>query len=216
MISLNRFIRLLGAFAIAAVIGWVLPVRALAQNLLVNGGFETGDFTGWTITSADSGYVVGGVGNPNVPDGVFDGNFSAILGSSAISDLSESVTTNPGATYQLSFELSNGSGLNNSFQALIDGGVLLTLTNAPAFGWTNYSFDFTATLAGSDTVDFASAQPPTYWGLDDVSVTATVPEPGVTTILCGICIGAIAMALRSRRKFGLAAQGGGHMHASED
>jgi hypothetical protein len=36
----------LSVFIVAAIVLWISPVRA---ELFINGGFETGDFTGWTI-----------------------------------------------------------------------------------------------------------------------------------------------------------------------
>lgn len=60
--SFVRFMRQsLPALAIIAA-----PVPALAQNLVTNGGFETGDFTGWTAPSesypekVDTTYVASG------------------------------------------------------------------------------------------------------------------------------------------------------------
>ena len=37
----------------ALVLGWVLSSQASAAPLVTNGGFETGVFTGWTVTGAD-------------------------------------------------------------------------------------------------------------------------------------------------------------------
>ncbi|MCY2923833.1 MAG: hypothetical protein NT031_00055, partial [Planctomycetota bacterium] len=79
-----------GTYTVGEVMpsGWVQtwPSEAGTSNVIVNGGFETGNLTGWTIRNAGDGTVVinNGSYNPNGPDGPlppYDGGFSALIDS---------------------------------------------------------------------------------------------------------------------------------------
>jgi len=72
-------------FAVAAILSAALSTSAGAASLLVNGGFETGDFTGWTVTTASGSdgnlSVTTGGTSPNSGSGVAaptDGVYYAI------------------------------------------------------------------------------------------------------------------------------------------
>jgi hypothetical protein len=159
-----------------------LPARA---DQLVNGGFETGDFTGYTtsnlsftdvVTSGFAGYT------PH------SGSFFAALGNVGSQGIiSQTFSDTAGAQYDFSFFLaSNGSP--NTFSASIDGTTVLGPSNIATQGYTLYSFLFTGT--GSDTISFSERDDSDYLALDDVSVTATVsavPEPsGLVLVATGI------------------------------
>ena len=71
-----------------------------AQNLIINGDFETGDFTGWTVTLAPSG------SNIFVDHGPFpDTTLGAFFGAtgSDFDSISQTFATIPGAFYTLTF-----------------------------------------------------------------------------------------------------------------
>jgi len=70
-------------FASICVLSLALTVRA--NEVIVNGGFETGDFTGWTVTDSPGGtgsfFVAGGTNAPlsgNTTVGPRSGNFYAV------------------------------------------------------------------------------------------------------------------------------------------
>jgi hypothetical protein len=98
---------------------YVFPLMALAtvasgNNLFVNGGFETGDFTGWTASveggSQGSLFVQSGTGTPisgNSTVGPSSGNFYALTdqGGGGAYALTQSFTVGAGFNGVLSFDL---------------------------------------------------------------------------------------------------------------
>ena len=86
--------------------------RALAGgNLVVNGGFETGDFTDWLLRG-DSVFTFVGSDLPH------SGKYAADLGTSVqggVVSIEQSLSTIPGKPYLLSFWLENDGGTPNSF-----------------------------------------------------------------------------------------------------
>lgn len=165
-----------------------------------NGGFETGNFTNWifigntnqnTTLAADDGDVAGSNAlDPNVPDESFvhSGLYGAYFGqSNAVSSdavLSQTVATQPGQRYLVSFWLTcvarNGTNTPNNFTAKWNGSNLFSKTNLNPFGWTNMAYIVTTTGA-STALSFAFLQNPGAFGLDDVTVE-TVPPPVVQSV----------------------------------
>jgi hypothetical protein len=148
-------------------------------SLVQNGGFETGDFTGWTLVG-DSiiGNMIYNVVAPlgDFPDTVHSGFWGAFLGEGGYAaTLEQSLVTQPGTWYQLSFWFANpAAGTNQLFSVEWNGTPLLALTNPPAFGWTNFTRTVYAINTNS-TLHFAVENDTNYFGLDDVSVTAVPP-----------------------------------------
>jgi hypothetical protein len=169
---------------------------AQAHDIVVNGGFETGDFTAWSNLGDPLYSGVDG----NAPQ---SGSYAAYLGTgnAVTRTLSQTLSTNAGEFYDVIFWLQNeadvlGNAGPNSF-AFSWGGVDQPLglgPNAPAFGYTQYEFNLQATGA-STTIQFTFSQLPAYWDLDNVQV---IPEPS-SLALAGLAVG-LAAAQR-RRKF---------------
>jgi hypothetical protein len=148
------------------------------QGLVQNGGFETGDFTGWTL-----------VGDPTdnlVDDGLYitphSGNYAAALGEAGeLAWLSQTLPTFGGQPYLLSFWLASPDGETpNVFTAAWNGTSLYAGTNLAAFGWTN--LEFLVQAGNPDAVlQFGAQDDNSYLGLDDVNVTSVpVPEMQIT------------------------------------
>jgi hypothetical protein len=142
-------------------------------NLVTNPGFETGDFTGWT-QSGDTSFT-GVDGNPH--SGTNAGFFGP-TGSNGF--LSQDLATMAGGLYNLSFWLENDdtSG-DNHFEVSWNGSIILSLDNAPQFGYTLFTFTGLSASTSSTPLQFGFFNPPSFWFLDDVSVEAaggSVPE----------------------------------------
>ena len=151
----------------------------IVQSLVANGGFETGDFTDWTLVG--NGIVSQGPfgstiynaveSSSSYPSVVHSGSYGAFLGDNQLATLSQTLATIPGENYLLSFWLDNTtSGSSQRFQTRWNGSVIFNVTNPAAFSWTNRQFIVTAASSSSE-LQFGAENDPAYFGLDDISVS---------------------------------------------
>ncbi len=149
-----------------------LATSSVLADQVVNGGFETGTFSGWTVSDSSGFTNIG-------PDPLFahSGTYHANLGArGTIGTLTQNVVTTPGQSYTLSFWLANDSSVPpNSFDVFWNGASVLALSNASSFDYTLYSFNVMATGA-STQLQFQYRNDDDFFRLDDVSVEV-VPEP---------------------------------------
>jgi hypothetical protein len=177
----------------------MLAVAAQATTVF-NGGFETGDLTGWTLTN---GSVYDAVCQAGTPIGaatciVNSGDYAMSLGhAGGVTALSQSLTTTPGAIYTLDFYLANDNPTDvgvDTFEVMWDGSSVYSLSSPqPSFPYTLVSLNVTAT-SNSTTLAFLAQQDPSQWFLDDVSVQA-IPE--ATTMLM-VAFGLVTAGLARR------------------
>jgi hypothetical protein len=123
-------------------------LSAHAQNLVVNPGFETGDFTGWTpfLCRIGSSYV-------------HSGQYAAVLNCiprtcpvGCGGTLDQTITTVAGQLYHVDFWLANDEGnyfLENSFSASFAGVTFYSVVTAPNFPYTNFSGNVRASSTSS-------------------------------------------------------------------
>jgi hypothetical protein len=160
----------------------VLPVAVsvlVGESVVVNGGFETGDFTGWTLVgdTVIGQLIYNTVASASQFSGVVhSGYYGAFLGQSVKeATLTQTVATTPGKYYLVSCWLNNPvTGSVQQFHAYWGGTNFASLVNPPAFGWTNLLF-LTTAAATNTVVLFAAENDPNYFGLDDVTVTPLPP-----------------------------------------
>jgi len=180
-------------FQIVALAAVLIASAGQMQAAVINGGFETGDLTGWTVSGADSA-----VANPS---NARSGSYSFVgYDNDGFATLSQNFSTLAGAEYELDFwSFSSFVDPGNILRYQLDAGPIFTVSQTPTYALTTGSF----TASGSTTTLsflFETDDGTGVWLIDDVSVTQTsaaVPEP---TSMAIFGLGALGLAYRARRK----------------
>jgi hypothetical protein len=197
---LNKLVRI--ALTLTVLVFGTVGFAHAGSNLVTNGSFETGDFTGWTL-SGDTTFT--GVCDATTCPGGFtpeDGNYAAYFGPVGdTATISQSIATTPGDEYSLSFYLANPVGGTPNYFSVTFGNSSFSFTNfGVAFGWQQFTLTTVATTDQTN-LSFTFRNDPSYWFLDNVTVQqsgGSTPEPS-TLVLFGS--GALGLAGIARRKF---------------
>ena len=145
----------------------------LGPITIVNGGFETGDLTGWSPSNASAQFLALG--------GQF-GNYSAKLETGAAS-LSQDVATVSGTHYTVSFYvIGDPESSSNSLQVSWGGSTLLVATDLFG-GITHYTFDVVGDPSSATTaLTFTSTDDGPGLYVDQIIVSAdTAPATESTS-----------------------------------
>jgi hypothetical protein len=148
------------------------------QSIVQNGGFETGNFTGWTLVgdTVDTENIDNSAENSTYPGVVHSGIYGALLGQFGyLATLTQVLPTVANQKYLLSFWLENYvSGGTQLFRADWNGTNVMSLFDPPVLTWTNCQFIVTASGA-STTLQFGTQNNAFYFGLDDINVFPLPP-----------------------------------------
>lgn len=176
-----------------------MPVLALSiaapsarADLVFNGGFETGDFSGWDWSPAPGSLT------EIVSGGAHGGTYQVYVttDTAAFDELSQSLATLPGQQYEISFWLRD-AGLpspTSGFEVWWEGTQVFGIgpVDVPGSDWGLFTVPVTAAGPGS-LLRIRTYNADRVHSLDDISVNA-VPAPGAAVT------GGIALAVVGRRR----------------
>ena len=215
-------------FAAAAIAAGLIAGPAAAANLITNGGFETGDFTGWTVTDVAGGngaWFVTGNGAASAINGfaqptlVGGGGFSASTDQSGPGShtISQTFAALAGTQYVLSFDAraadASGQGPigfgtdfafdpNQHVQVTVNGDEALIYYGILTPDWAHYEFDISDAIAkdGIYTLAFTEVDNQGFLneGLDNVSLGVAGVPEPATWALMLLGFGAAGAMLRRR------------------
>jgi len=184
---------------------WLIAVPAQASNIVLNGNFDANSPAAqtapvdWTLIPAASGsdFFVGAGPEYGAYSDPNSANFGAV--GSLDDTLEQVLPTTPGQGYVLDFFLAHAeTDEANDFSVYWNGTQVLSLVNEADFGYTEYTFNVTATSSFT-TLEFVGREVPSWYDLDNVSVTSAVPEP-TSLLLLGSGLAGIGLAAWRRKK----------------
>ncbi len=205
----------------------VAPLHGGAVNLLTNGGFETGDFTGWGTVGTGIG-ISSSSCTPmfplcTTPFPAHSGSFAAVLG--GLAEMYQTVPTSIGHIYSFSFYYDSSLPATGDqlILALFDPAtaqyatVGASISGGGSLTDSGYSFQSATFVSGGSSVlilfidrpccqgtNFQSGSPLFPFAVDDVtltdvsSVNSSTPEPSTVVLLVSGLMGIGWTARRAR------------------
>jgi Carbohydrate binding domain len=170
-----------------------LGLSTARGDLIVNGGFETGDFSGWTLSGDTSSPTTYGVDSSYPFAGTYDAYFGPF---NSQLFLSQTIATIPGKEYQFEFFMMNEVGTSpNQFSVKFGSTDLYDATNLSSFAYQQYLYQVTAT-ATTTVVTLGFQNEFSFFDVDNISVLP-VPEP--SSFVCFV-LGSILVGCHGRRQ----------------
>lgn len=177
------------------VVSLVLTASFASANLITNGDFQTGNFTGWTVNLAPTGSNLTVTLLPPSPDGTLGAAFSATGPDFDV--ISQTFATTPGALYNFSFfyQPVSRTPADNEFIAFFNG---VNLYDNPDTNSGFITLTFSNLLATSNftTIEFRAFSATGTDYLDNVSVTR-VPDNGNTVLLLAVGLAGVFLIRRA-------------------
>ncbi len=156
-------------------------------NLVWNGGFETGNFSGWA-QSGDNSYTF--VDRNWHQNGDYAGTFGPIAGYGYIA---QNLYTVAGETYDLSFWIwGTAYGVPDAGITVQWNGATILTSASPTYNtWTQISIPGLVATSDSTLLSLGFRNGPYYYWVDDVSVTGltSAPEPATFAIVGAALLG---------------------------
>ena len=182
----------------AALLTALVFAASAQANLVTNGDFETGNFTGWTKS-----------GNPGLSDVIANSvtsNHTFLWRSGATNSpayISQNLATSAGNTYDLSFDVFNSVTLPTSTFEVWFNGIEIYQFTGQAHNWSHLSFTGLAATGASTELKFGARNDPSFTRTDNIalelaSVPTPVPEPGSMALLAAALVAATGASLRRR------------------
>lgn len=183
------------ALGLALALAVAPTAQAATLELVTNGGFETGDATGWSV-SPDS-FCVGASRSSHTGIHSFEVGCEKTV--------SQMLATEAGVLYNISFWVRSLEPTDSFFDVTFGATTLVSVTNFYVpyerlnSGYQQFSFGYVAASSDMEELRFNFNHSTFAFLLDDVSVTA-VPVPGALPLLLAGLGGLGVVGRRSRKK----------------
>jgi len=190
-------------FAMIAMLFLAVQAGRANADLIANGNFATGDFTGWILggdyANPSVWYTVNNDGLQNVPAAP-TANYAQFLTAGAPVTISQTLAATAGQAYTVSFYVKDDwptSTPNNEFRAVWNGATVMDLAGTSMSSvWTPYAFAITGgTGNGTNTLTFSFLQDSAMLDITHISA-APVPVPGALLLFGPGLLGLIGLRRR--------------------
>jgi hypothetical protein len=172
----------------------LMAAPRLCADIVQNGGFETGDFSNWTVTGDTANMLVGTFAPHS-------GTYAAELGPMTVSSLKQTLATEAGQGYNVVYWLYNLGSTPNQFSTYWDGTQIAAtvLNDDPGFPYTAVRVNNLMASGTSTVLEFKMQNLSAAWFLDDVVVNPT-PEPGSLGLVAALAAAALFAVKQAGRR----------------